>query len=39
MGRQALAGGVLTVDHHSDVNIDYGDERAKQLQHLLESNL
>jgi len=22
MGRQALAGGVLTVDHHSDVNID-----------------
>jgi hypothetical protein len=35
MGRQALAGGVLTIDHRSDVNIDYGDER----EHLLESNL
>ena len=34
-----FADGVLTVDHRSDVNIDYGDDRAKQLQHLLESNL
>jgi hypothetical protein len=35
----AFADGVLTVDHRTEVNVDYGDDRAKQLQHLLESNL
>jgi hypothetical protein len=34
-----FADGVLTFDHRSEVNIDYGDDRAKQLQHLLESKL
>jgi hypothetical protein len=35
----AFADGVLTFDHRSDANVDDGDERAKRLQHLLESKL
>lgn len=31
--------GVLTLDHRSDTNIDYGDERTQWLQKLMESNL
>lgn len=31
--------GVLTMDHRSDCNVDYGAERAKGLQQLLESGL
>jgi hypothetical protein len=44
-GQYANAGGltfadsVLTMDRRSDANIDDGDERAKQLQQLLESSL
>ncbi len=38
-GGFAFVDGVLTVDHRSDANIDYGDERARQLQQLLESGL
>jgi hypothetical protein len=34
-----FADGVLTIDHRSEANIDYGDERAKQLTRLLEANL
>lgn len=35
----SLIGGVLTFDHRPDANVDYGEERAKQLQQLLESKL
>ena len=31
--------GVLTIDHKPETNIDYGDERAKGLQRVLESGL
>jgi hypothetical protein len=31
--------GVLTFDHQPHVNVDYGHERAKELQHILESGL
>jgi hypothetical protein len=31
--------GVLTIDHRAEVNVDYTDEKAKQLQQLLESGL
>ncbi|MFG2043790.1 hypothetical protein [Dactylosporangium sp. NPDC048998] len=34
-----FAGGVLTVDHRAESNVEYYDERAKQLQQLLESGL
>lgn len=35
----AFADGVLTFDHKPHVNVDYGDERAKTLQHTLEAGL
>ena len=31
--------GVLTIDHQPHYNVDYGDERAKGLQNILESGL
>ena len=31
--------GMLTIDHQPHVNVDYGDERAKGLQRILESGL
>ena len=31
--------GVLTFDHRPNVNVDYGEERAKALQHALEKGL
>jgi hypothetical protein len=35
----SFTGGILTIDHKSDTNVDYGEERAKGLQKLLESGL
>jgi hypothetical protein len=35
----AFVGGVLTIDHKPDTNVDYGAERAQGLQKLLESGL
>lgn len=34
-----FADGVLTIDHQPHANVDYGEERAKGLQQLLESGL
>ena len=39
VGGFTFVDGVLTFDHRSDANIEYGDERAKQVQQLLEANL
>lgn len=35
----SFTGGVLTIDHKAESNVDYGEERAKGLQKLLESGL
>jgi hypothetical protein len=35
----AFSEGVLTIDHKPYANVDYGDERAKTLQHVLEAGL
>ena len=35
----AFEDGVLTIDHRSNSNVDYSDERAKGLQHILEAGL
>lgn len=35
----SFAEGVLTFDHQPHANVDYGQERAKGLQHALESGL
>ncbi|MBO0869466.1 MAG: hypothetical protein J2P15_12955 [Micromonosporaceae bacterium] len=35
----SFTGGILTMDYKSHTNVDYGDERAKALQKLLESGL
>ena len=35
----SFTGGVLTIDHRPESNVDYGEERAKGLQKLLESGL
>lgn len=34
-----FADGVLTFDHKPHVNVDYGEDRAKALQHTLEAGL
>jgi hypothetical protein len=34
-----FADGVLTIDHQPHSNVDYGDERAKALQRIIESGL
>lgn len=34
-----FTGGVLTFDYRPNVNVDYGEERAKELQHVLEAGL
>jgi hypothetical protein len=35
----SFTGGVLTIDHRPDTNLDHDDDRAKWLQQLLESAL
>jgi hypothetical protein len=35
----AFGDGVLTIDHQPHANVDYGEERAKGIQQLLESGL
>lgn len=38
-GGFSFGGGVLTLDHRPDTNVDYGDERRSALQRLLEDGL
>jgi hypothetical protein len=35
----SFAGGALTIDHQPHANIEYGDERAKGIQQILEAGL
>ena len=34
-----FTGGVLTIDHLPHTNVDYGDERTKAIQQVLEAGL